>query len=123
MLKAQKWKFDQTTINFLGVVVGNRQVLMDLEKTKAVHKWRTPCNLKESCSFMQFCNYHWTFIPNFAAVTVPLNGLTCKDTPRVSHGSGSQWVTQPMSQRGVGSGPGSWTQETQTDPSRDLFVV
>jgi len=83
MLKAEKCKFDQTTIDFLGVVVGNGQVSMDLEKTKAVREWRTPCNLKESRSFMQFCNYYRTIIPNFAAVTVPLNDLTCKDTPFV----------------------------------------
>jgi len=83
MLKAEKCKFDQTTIDFLGVVVGNGQVSMDPEKTKAVREWRTPRNLKESHSFMQFCNYYRTFIPNFAAVTVPLNDLTCKDTPFV----------------------------------------
>ena len=83
MLKAEKCKFDQTTINFLGVVVGNGQVLMDPEKTKAVCKWRTLHNLKESHSFMQFCNNYRTFIPNFAAVTVPLNDLTCKDMPFV----------------------------------------
>jgi len=83
MLKAEKCKFDQTSIDFLGIVVGNGHVSMDLEKTKAVREWRTPRNLKESRSFMQFCNYYRTFIPNFAAVTVPLNDLTRKDTPSV----------------------------------------
>jgi len=32
---------------------------------------------------MQFCNYYRTFIPNFVAVTIPLNGLTRKYTPFV----------------------------------------
>jgi len=83
MLKAEKCKFNQTTMDFLGVVVGNGQVSMDPEKTKAIREWRTPRNLKESHSFMQFCNYYRTVIPNFAAVTVPLNDLTWKDTPFV----------------------------------------
>ena len=38
---------------------------------------------QELHSFMQFCNYYRTFIPNFVAVTIPLNGLTRKYTPFV----------------------------------------
>jgi len=78
-LKLEKCKFEQTTMNFLGMVVGNGQVMMDPIKTKAISEWTTPKNLREVRSFMQFCNFYRTFIPNFADITVPFNELTKKD--------------------------------------------
>jgi len=66
-------------MNFLGMVVGNGQVMMDPIKTKAISEWATPKNLREVRSFMQFCNFYRTFIPNFADITVPFNKLTKKD--------------------------------------------
>ena len=78
-LKLEKCKFEQTTVDFLGVIVGNGEIRMDPIKTTAIREWTTPKTVKEVRSFMQFCNFYWTFIPNFADITVPFNKLTKKN--------------------------------------------
>ena len=77
-LKAEKCKFEVQEIDFLGLIIKNGTVAMDPIKTKAVREWPTPDNLKKTRSFMQFCNFYRSFIPNFATITVPFNDLTKK---------------------------------------------
>lgn len=78
-LKLDKCAFEKEEIDFLGIVVRNGNVAMDPVKTKAVEQWPRPSNVKEIRSFMQFCNFYRTFIPEFADITVPFNELTKKD--------------------------------------------
>lgn len=78
-LRLAKCQFEKTEIDFLGVIVGNGQIKMDPLKVKAVADWPQPKNLRETRSFMQFCNFYRNFIPNFADITRPFNELTRKD--------------------------------------------
>lgn len=80
-LKLEKSAFEKTEINFLGVIVGHGSCQMDPIKTKAVDKWPEPRNLKEMRSFVQFCNFYRSFIPNFATLTKCFNVLTEKNHP------------------------------------------
>ena len=80
-LKLEKCEFERPHIKFLGVVVGEGEVRMDPVKIDAVRHWTRPRNLRETRSFMQFCNFYRNFIPNFADITVPLNRLTEKNVP------------------------------------------
>jgi hypothetical protein len=41
-LKPEKCKFDQTEIEYLGVIVGNGQVRMDPIKVAGIAEWPTP---------------------------------------------------------------------------------
>jgi hypothetical protein len=59
---------------------------MHPDKTKAIDEWPTPTTLRETQSFMQFCNFYREFIPDFAAITRPFNELTKKDRPFVWEG-------------------------------------
>ena len=56
-LKLEKCKFEQMTVDFLRVIVGNVEIHMDPIKTTAICEWSTPKTVKDVRSFMQFCNF------------------------------------------------------------------
>ena len=66
-LKLTKCTFDQTEVEYLGLIVKNREVLMDPTKLKAIEQWEPPKSVKVVRSFIGFCNFYWKFIPNFSA--------------------------------------------------------
>ena len=57
-LKLAKCAFDQMEVEYLGLVVRNREVLMDLTKLKAVEQWEPPKSVKAVRSFNGFCNFY-----------------------------------------------------------------
>ena len=77
-LKVAKCTFNQTKVEYLGLVVRNGEVLMDLTKLKAIEQWEPPKSVKAVRSFIGFCNFYWKFIPNFSALAQPLLDLTKK---------------------------------------------
>ena len=54
---------------------------MDPKKTKVVHDWPVPKNVKDIQSFLGFANFYRRFIANYSEIVVPMNCLTRKDTP------------------------------------------
>ena len=77
-LKLAKCTFNQTEVEYLGLVVRDGEVLMDPTKLKAVEQWKPPKSVKAVRSFIGFCNFYQKFIPNFSALTRPLHDLTRK---------------------------------------------
>ena len=57
-LKLAKCAFDQTEVEYLGLVVRNGEVLMDPTKLKAVEQWEPPKSVKAVRSFIGFCNFY-----------------------------------------------------------------
>ena len=57
-LKLAKCAFNQTEVEYLGLVVRNREVLMDPTKLKAVEQWELPKSVKAVRSFIGFCNFY-----------------------------------------------------------------
>ena len=80
-LKLAKCAFDQTEVEYLGLVVRNREVLMDPTKLKAVEQWEPPKSVKAVRSFIGFCNFYQKFIPHFSTIAQPLIDLTKKGIP------------------------------------------
>ena len=80
-LKLAKCAFDQTEVEYLGLVVRNGEVLMDPMKLKAVEQWEPPKSVKVVRSFIGFCNFYRKFIPHFSAIAWPLIDLTKKGIP------------------------------------------
>ena len=80
-LKLTKCAFDQTEVEYLGLVIRNGEVLMDPTKLKAVEQWELPKSVKVVRSFIGFCNFYRKFIPHFSTIARPLINLTKKGVP------------------------------------------
>ena len=67
-LKLAKCTFDQTEVEYLGLIVKDEEVLMDPTKLKAMEQWEPPTSVKAVRSFIRFCNFYQKFIPNFSVL-------------------------------------------------------
>ena len=76
-LKPEKCKFEKTTIEYLGVVISENRVSMDLVKIAGVQEWPAPTNKKKVQSFLGFTNFYHQFIKDFSNHTRLLFDLTC----------------------------------------------
>lgn len=79
-LKPEKCSFDQSSIEYLGVVITHGMVKMDHAKVSTIMDWPTPHNLKEVQRFLGFCNFYRHFIQDYSQITHPMFQLTWKDT-------------------------------------------
>jgi RNase H-like domain found in reverse transcriptase/Reverse transcriptase (RNA-dependent DNA polymerase) len=78
-LKPEKCNFHVKEVEYLGVIIGQGQVKMDLTKVKGIAEWPVPTSVKDVWSFLGFCNFYQVFIPHFSDKSQPLNDLTCKN--------------------------------------------
>ena len=77
-LKLAKCPFNETEVEYLGLIIKNGEVLMDPTKLKVVESWKPPTLVKAARSFIGFCNFYQKFIPNFSALAQPLHNLIKK---------------------------------------------
>jgi hypothetical protein len=77
-LKPEKCAFEQTEIDYLGVIVGNNQLHMDPGKLKGVADWQLPKTPTDIWKFLEFTGYYCYFIPNYSKIARPLLDLTKK---------------------------------------------
>ena len=87
-LKSTKCHLFQTSVPFLGHIVGRRGLECDPQKIEDVKSWLVPDCLKSVRQFLGFVGYYRRFILNFADHTytdhaAPLVALTVKDVPFV----------------------------------------
>ena len=82
-LKSTKCHLFQTSVPFLGHIVGRRGLECDPVKIEDVKSWPIPDCLKSVRQFLGFVGYYRRFIPNFADIATPLVALTGKDVPFV----------------------------------------
>ena len=75
-LKPSKCIFAVPCVRFLGHIINGKGKFIDGRKMKAIAELPTPSNLKEVRSFVAFCSYYRSFIPNFAKHAAPLTKLT-----------------------------------------------
>jgi hypothetical protein len=77
-LHHKKYAFHKREIEYLGVVISENMVWMDLVKIKGVMKWPKPSNKREIQQFLDSCNFYRQFMKGFAKVAKPLTELTGK---------------------------------------------
>ena len=82
-LKSTKCHLFQTSVPFLGHIVGRRGLECDPVKIEDVKSWPVPDCLKSVRQFLGFVGYYRRFIQNFAAIATPMVALTGKDVPFV----------------------------------------
>jgi hypothetical protein len=57
-LRPEKCEFEQTRIEYLGVIISHNKVEMDPVKIAGVADWPMPSNKKEVQSFVGFINFY-----------------------------------------------------------------
>lgn len=65
-MKAEKCNF-HTSINFLGFIMGQGAISIDLEKVQGVQDWPSPESQKQ-LQCLGFTNFYWTFRKNFSTI-------------------------------------------------------
>jgi hypothetical protein len=65
-LKHEKCEFEQTWIEYLGLISSKDRVEMDPVKVTRVAEWPTPTNKRETQQFLGFINFYRRFIQDFS---------------------------------------------------------
>ncbi len=73
--KAEKCKFYQETISFLGYIISPGGVAMDEQKVWAEVNWPQPTTLKELQRFVGFANFYRWFIRNFSTIAATMMSM------------------------------------------------
>jgi len=75
-LRPEKCEFYKQWIKYLGLVISENEVSMDLVKVTGVREWPTLENKMDVQAFLGFVNFYWRFIRDFSAKARPLFDLT-----------------------------------------------
>jgi hypothetical protein len=78
-LKASKYSFAQTKVDYLGHIVAAGTVAPDPSKVQAILDWPTPKTLKQLRGFLGLSGYYRKFIKGYASIAQPLTTLLKKD--------------------------------------------
>mmetsp|Transcript_19448 Transcript_19448/g.28231 ORF Transcript_19448/g.28231 Transcript_19448/m.28231 type:complete len:149 (-) Transcript_19448:1133-1579(-) len=78
--KQSKCAFGVET-RYLGHLVGSGKRKPDPDRITALITWRTPENIHEVGSFLDFTGYLRSYVPDFSLIAAPLTQLTKKDVP------------------------------------------
>ena len=75
-LHQEKCEFCKKWIKYLGLVILENKVSIDLVKVTGVWEWPIPENKMDIQAFLGFVNFYWRFIWDFSAKAWPLFDLT-----------------------------------------------
>jgi hypothetical protein len=78
-LKPEKCTFDAEEVEYLGMIIKPGHVTMDPAKLDGIRDWPIPTTVKETRSFLGFCNFYQNFISHYSDLARPLIDLTKKD--------------------------------------------
>jgi len=74
-----KCTFEAKEVDYLGMIISENQIKMDLAKLEGIRDWQTPTTVKQVRSFLGFRNFYRKFIRHYTDIAPPLNDLTKKD--------------------------------------------
>jgi hypothetical protein len=76
--KLSKCSFYQNQIHYLGHIIFEEGITMDLENIEAIRGWSAPKNVTEVGSFMGLAGYYKRFIAGFSKIAHPITSLQKK---------------------------------------------
>ncbi|KAK4685054.1 putative transposase, partial [Tremellales sp. Uapishka_1] len=76
---AEKCRFFQHEVDFLGYLVSDTGIRMDPKKISAVTDWPIPKSVHDIQVFLGFANFYRRFIRSYSKITTPLTRLLRKD--------------------------------------------
>jgi hypothetical protein len=76
--KSSKCDFFQKKIHYLGHVISEEGVAVDLEKIRSIMEWPTPKDVSDIKSFMDLERYYKRFIKGFSKIGCPITTLQKK---------------------------------------------
>ena len=76
-----KCSFNQTSVEYLGLIISEGEIHMDPIKLKAIQEWPRPRTIKEVQKFLGFCNFYCRFVKDYSHIACPLFNLTKKVQP------------------------------------------
>jgi len=79
VLKRSKCSFGERRIHYLGHVIENGVVAMDVDKVQAVQDWPLPRSIKALRGFLGLTGYYRRFIHNYGVIAAPLTALLKRD--------------------------------------------
>jgi len=74
-----KCTFKAKEVDYLGMIISENQIKMDLAKLEEVRNWPTPTTVKQVQSFLGFGNFYRKFIGHYTDIVRLLNDLMKKD--------------------------------------------
>ena len=77
--KFSKCEFWLDKVAFLGYVVSQEGIIVDLVKVEAIQQWLRPTKVTEICSFLGLAGYYRRFVKDFSKISTPLTKLTQKN--------------------------------------------
>jgi hypothetical protein len=77
--KRSKYEFWLKEVSFLGHVVSNGGIAVDLSKVKDMLDWKPPTNVHEIRSFLGLARYYRRFIEGFSKLVKPMTILLEKN--------------------------------------------
>ena len=77
--KRSKCEFWLKEVSFLGHVVSNGGIAVDLSKVRDVLNWKPPTDVGEICSFLGLAEYYRRFIEGFFKLAKPMTALLEKN--------------------------------------------
>src|SRR5436309_14854129 len=66
MLNHKKSKLTKKEVTFLGTIISDERLKMEMQKTKAIQEWLALKTVKEVQVFLGFANYYQWFIRNYS---------------------------------------------------------
>jgi hypothetical protein len=76
--KLSKCSFYQRKIHYLGHIISEKGITMDLEKIRSIEGWPRPRNVSEVRSFMGLAGYYKRFIEGLSKIAHPITSLQKK---------------------------------------------
>ena len=73
--KQRRCEFGKRSVKYLGHIIENGTIRIDLDKVAAVRTWPAPTCVKEIQQFHGLVNYYHEYIKNFAKLAAPLSNL------------------------------------------------